>query len=67
MNTSVDERAIECPVCDDSGFERLECTGDRACGRRRRHLPHVYVVPCACRPVNRNYQERVERSRRRVA
>lgn len=60
----VDAGAIACSVCDDSGWERFECTGDDACGRRRRHLSHTFARPCACRPVNPAYQDKVARSRR---
>lgn len=58
-----DAPVICCQVCLDSGWEARECTGID-CGRRRRHQPHDYVTPCACRPLNRNYQEAVARGRR---
>jgi len=61
--TDAIERAVECETCGDSGWERRECTGDQACGRRRRHLPHLYVVVCECRPINRTFQEKQERRR----
>jgi hypothetical protein len=58
---------VECEVCHDSGWERFECTGDQQCNRTRRHPPHFFVRPCSCRAINRNYQERVARSRRHAA
>lgn len=67
MNDMVDDRQIECDVCEDTGFERFECTGDRSCGRRRKHAPHDYVKPCACRPMNRNYQDKRASQRRQAA
>lgn len=56
-----------CETCHDSGWERLECTGGAACGRRRPHLPHTFVRECPCRPMNPNYQERQAQTIRRVA
>lgn len=61
------DRAVLCEVCDDSGWERFECTGDRACGRFRQHPRHEYVIPCGCRSMNRNYQAAIERLRKRAA
>lgn len=62
-----EERAIVCLDCDDSGWLRLECTGDRACGRRLTHRPHPYVEECPCRPLNRNFQDKQQRSGRQAA
>jgi hypothetical protein len=47
---------VECDACEDSGWERFECTGDSFCGRQRRHAAHTFVRPCACRESNRTYQ-----------
>jgi len=63
----IKEGAIVCEVCHDSGWESFVCTGDEACGRRRRHLPHTFARPCGCRALNPAYQEKVQRSRRRDA
>lgn len=46
----------ECETCDDTGWERFECTGDQACGRKNRHALHTYVRICGCRANNRTYQ-----------
>lgn len=46
----------ECIECEDTGWQRFECTGDSTCGRIREHAPHTYVSVCACRPNNRTYQ-----------
>jgi len=67
IHALVEAGAIVCEVCQDSGWERFECTGDAACGRHRRHLPHTFARPCACRAVNPAYQDKVQRSRRRDA
>ncbi len=52
-----------CPACEDSGWMTKFCDGthDVICGRTRKHLPHGFAVPCGCRAMNRNYQERVQR------
>lgn len=61
-----DAPVICCPICLDSGWEERVCAGFD-CARHRRHGRHTYVVPCDCRPMNRQYQERVARSRRPAA
>lgn len=58
---------IECPACLDSGWQAFECGGLQECGRRRRHRAHTYARPCACRPMNRTYQERASRGRKDAA
>lgn len=67
IRTLIDEGAIVCEACDDSGWLRFECTGDQACGRRRRHVPHTYASACPCRALNPAYQDKVARSRTRKA
>ncbi len=59
---------VKCEACEDSGWLVKFCDGTRdvICGRRRVHLAHPFAVPCPCRPMNRNYQEKVQ-SRRRAA
>lgn len=47
---------LECEHCEDTGWERFECTGDLTCGRRNKHFAHVYARACTCRPTNRTYQ-----------
>lgn len=47
---------LECDACEDSGWERFECTGDSFCGRQRTHAAHTFVRVCACRATNRTYQ-----------
>lgn len=49
------EWVTECLHCDDTGWERFECTGDRFCGRERKHAPHSFVRVCSCRPTNRTW------------
>lgn len=46
----------DCNACEDTGWERFECTGDDFCGRTRKHAPHEFVRVCPCRPTNRTYQ-----------
>lgn len=47
----------ECATCEDSGWQTgLTCPGDATCGRPKRHLPHAYTVPCACRATNATYR-----------
>lgn len=46
----------ECAACEDTGWERFECTGDRFCGRSEKHAPHDFVRVCSCRPTNRTWQ-----------
>lgn len=49
-----------CAACDDSGWWPHYCDGVHAmCGRKRRHLPHSYSIPCPCRSMNTVYQERL--------
>jgi len=47
---------VECTKCDDTGWDRYECTGDAYCGRTKPHRPHDFVKPCPCRATNRTYQ-----------
>ncbi len=56
QQTAPREWHVECEQCDDTGWERFECTGDETCGRKNLHLPHSYVRVCPCRPTNRTYQ-----------
>jgi hypothetical protein len=37
-----------CEVCNDTGLQVFECSGDASCGRPRRHLPHSWGKPCHC-------------------
>lgn len=46
----------ECTACEDTGWERFECTGDRCCGRSGPHAAHEFVRVCSCRPTNRTFQ-----------
>lgn len=69
MEIDLNERVeVFCLGCDDSGWLTKNCAGthDILCGRARRHLPHSFAVPCPCRPINRNYQNRLA-SQGRVA
>jgi hypothetical protein len=66
IRSLIEEGAIVCETCLDSGWQRFECTGDLACGRRRRHVPHTYAAPCPCRALNPAYQDKVARSGRRA-
>ena len=61
-----DAPVLECPACLDSGWVEHICTGFD-CGRLRRHGRHTYVTACECRPMNRTFQERQQRSRRSAA
>lgn len=56
----------ECQTCDDTGWEPLECSGSRQCGREKEHQAHSYVVPCACRQSNHTYQRRRAEQRERA-
>ena len=47
---------FDCTACEDTGWERFECTGDTSCGRQRRHEAHTYVRVCPCRATNRTWQ-----------
>lgn len=59
---------VECDACDDSGWERLECTGaGGGCGRERPHSPHTYAVICPCRQTNRTFQRHQWSEQRRTA
>lgn len=66
MDALQDRTGPCCEACDDSGWRAKSCDGTHTviCGRRRAHLPHNFVVPCECRPMNRVYQDRVANSRR---
>lgn len=65
MSDQDDVPAVECEACGDTGWRPRLCGGtDRLCGRRRCHAAHDYVTPCECRPINRNYQERLTNGRR---
>lgn len=59
---------VECIGCDDSGWLTKSCAGTHEiiCGRRRKHQPHEFAVPCHCRGMNRTYQEK-QASQRRIA
>lgn len=59
----------ECGTCDDTGWEELQCDGTtfRPCGRSREHLPHDYVIACACRPTNKTYQRKRAEERERAS
>lgn len=46
----------ECEACEDTGWNRYQCSGDSRCGRRFDHATHEYVTPCTCRPMNHTYQ-----------
>lgn len=46
----------ECEHCEDTGWERFECTGDRFCGRPTVHAAHTFVRICSCRATNRTFQ-----------
>lgn len=64
---TVEDRPIECSQCSDTGFRVCQCGGyDKLCGRRRVHAAHEFARVCECRPMNRNYQDKVA-SQRRVA
>lgn len=47
---------IDCTACDDTGWERFECTGDTFCGRTKPHAAHTFVKICPCRATNRTYR-----------
>lgn len=47
---------FDCESCDDTGWERFECTGNDFCGRPNVHAPHTFVRMCSCRESNRTYQ-----------
>lgn len=62
-----EEDALACEACSDTGWQTQHCLGvdqQAICGRRRRHYPHSFAVPCPCRPINRNYQDRLVTQRR---
>lgn len=67
IHALIEAGAIVCDICHDSGWESFMCTGDAGCGRRRRHLPHTFARPCACRAINPAYQLKAQCSRRRDA
>lgn len=46
---------IECDHCDDTGWQRYFCPGDRTCGRPSVHASHDFVRVCSCRPTNRTW------------
>jgi hypothetical protein len=47
---------MDCAMCEDTGWEPFECSGDSLCGRKQKHAPHPYVRSCPCRASNRTYQ-----------
>lgn len=58
---AVDAASVWCEVCQDTGWERAECSAGARCGRPRcvnadANYTHTYAKACDCRPTNAAYQ-----------
>ena len=56
VNVMISDWEFRCTACEDYGWTRAPCPGDRTCGRPFRHLAHEVVGDCPCRKTNDTYK-----------